>query len=951
MLKGYLFVIVILSTIVRINLYATENTFGKTIGGIKYGMSISPTSDSGMIISGTSVNSDSIVIVKTDKEGNIQWRKYFKGFEFSILSNFDNYHSDIEQTKNGNYIFINTIEGVGAAVQVHKLTAQGVVEWSKVYDNEGDDLSREVLSTKDNGFLFLYHNSSVAYMIKSDSLGNEQWAQTEVLSGFSNYDFQIRQTKDLGYIFGRKTSLIKYNTLGKEVWRIGYNNVLRDKVEELYSGGFIIMDHKGNLERTDALGDILWQKKKLSRLGDFTIDVNDNIIIVGEQLVKLDINAKILWEKSLPFGDIRDIYTEQDGSIILVGLLQNREGFAARYSADGEAEYIILRKPEGGEALQIDSKYNIEWVSSGFGEMKIEWTNENQDDWIILEQIQDSLAQYEWNTPGYPSISNTIRVSSLSNPAISDENKTDFRVGAKHYDYIAINEIFMYFATDGSGSHDEQNSSSGFFWPGGINATQTAVFQDGPLWGGLVNGDTLVHGSTHRQGLQPGNIMSNGAAADPNSAEVGVYKARPDWQILSDSPLKQRFEYDWNNWPVHLGAPWIDVDGDGSYNPQVDHPDISGDEMNWMVMNDLDSVKTKRLYGAYPIGIEVQLAIYGYNTTNDLKDVIFKRYKHFNKSSYRVDSLYFSYWADVDLGDASDDYVGTDTLLNMVYSYNGDDNDAVYSGVPPAIGYVLLQGPVVVGEPEDSAFAFNKWHLGNRNLKMSSSNIYINGAPPPYDDPQRGSIQGSRQYWNNMRGRAGGGEHYFDPTTGKPTAYMFTGDPVSKTGWYESEHWGSYPDDRRQLMSSGPVKFAPGDSQEVVYAIVIARGDNRLDSITKLKEKAVAVKEFYYTGKLPTAIKDDEPVLSPNKFSLSQNYPNPFNPETIINYELPRTGKVKLIIYDVLGRKVKTLVNKTQPAGKYKVVFNAANLASGVYYYKLKAGKDFETTRKMLLLR
>jgi Secretion system C-terminal sorting domain len=186
---------------------------------------------------------------------------------------------------------------------------------------------------------------------------------------------------------------------------------------------------------------------------------------------------------------------------------------------------------------------------------------------------------------------------------------------------------------------------------------------------------------------------------------------------------------------------------------------------------------------------------------------------------------------------------------------------------------------------------------------------------------------------------------------------MFTGDPVSKTGWYESEQWGSYPDDRRQLMSSGPVTFAPGDSQEVVYAIVIARGDNRLDSITKLKEKAVAVREFYYTGKLPTAIKDDKPVLSPNKFSLSQNYPNPFNPQTIINYEVPvRANRysplpVKLTVYDVLGREVKTLVNKTQPAGKYKVTFNASGFASGVYYYKLMAGDKFEKTRKMLLLR
>jgi Secretion system C-terminal sorting domain len=96
---------------------------------------------------------------------------------------------------------------------------------------------------------------------------------------------------------------------------------------------------------------------------------------------------------------------------------------------------------------------------------------------------------------------------------------------------------------------------------------------------------------------------------------------------------------------------------------------------------------------------------------------------------------------------------------------------------------------------------------------------------------------------------------------------------------------------------------------------------------------------------------ENDNILRPNQFNLSQNYPNPFNPSTIINYELRIMNEVKLVVYDVLGREVKTLVDKTQQAGKYKVTFNATGFASGVYYYKLKAGKSFEKTRKMLLLR
>ncbi len=936
-----------------------EPTFGKKINGIEYCLSVSPTSDGGMIISGTGINSDSIMVVKTDQDGDAQWQKLFDGYEISISTNFDNYHSDIEQTADGGYIFINTIKLTDAAVQVHKLNAVGDIEWSKVYDNDGDDFSREVLYTKDKGFLFAYNNIKTTYLVKTDSVGSEQWTVTDEISGFPNFDFQVRQTNDLGFILGRKRNLVKYQALGTEQWRKDYNNVLRDKVAELNTGGYTIMDHRGGLEKTDALGEVLWQLTDFSRLDDFTIDNNDNIIVAGEKLIKIDIDANIIWEKPLPFENIKDIYTESDGSIILVGRLNNSGGFLARYNSDGESEYIILSRPEGGESLAADTKFNIEWISSGFGEIKIEWINENQNDWAVIAQLQDTLLTYEWNTPGNRSISNKIRISSLANPAVYDENKIGFSVGAKHYDYIAINDIFMYFATDGGGSYNRQTGGNGFYWPGGISATQGAVFEDGPLWGGLVNGDTLVHGSTYRQGLQPGNIISTGIAADPNSPDLGVYKVRPDWMLMSDSPFKQRLEYDWNHWPVHLGAPWIDEDGDGTYNPQIDRPDIAGDEMNWMVMNDLDSTRTKFLYGAYPIGIEVQLAIYGYNTENDLKDVVFKRYKHINKSENTVDSMYFTYWADVDLGDAGDDYVGTDTLLNMVYTFNGDDNDAVYSGAPPAIGYLLLQGPVIPAEASDSAFTFDQWQFGYKNKALTASFLYI-GGDALYPDPYLGRIEGSQQMWNNMRGRLWDGNIIFDPVTGKQANFVVPGDPVNKTGWYEGEEagsWGIRPGDRRQVLSSGPVTFAPGDSQEVVYAIVIARGDNRLDSVTKLKEKAAAVREFYYTGKLPTAISDDEPVLSPNRFSLSQNYPNPFNPQTIINYEVPVGANsyspphVKLVVYDVLGREVKTLVNKTQLAGKYKVTFDATGFASGVYYYKLKAGKDFEKSRKMLLLR
>ncbi|MBK7631711.1 MAG: T9SS type A sorting domain-containing protein [Ignavibacteriales bacterium] len=87
-----------------------------------------------------------------------------------------------------------------------------------------------------------------------------------------------------------------------------------------------------------------------------------------------------------------------------------------------------------------------------------------------------------------------------------------------------------------------------------------------------------------------------------------------------------------------------------------------------------------------------------------------------------------------------------------------------------------------------------------------------------------------------------------------------------------------------------------------------------------------------------------------DNYSLSQNYPNPFNPTTKISYSIATAGIVSLKIYDILGREVSTLVNEEKSAGRYEVNFNASQLASGVYFYQIKAG-SFTQTKKLMLLK
>ena len=102
-------------------------------------------------------------------------------------------------------------------------------------------------------------------------------------------------------------------------------------------------------------------------------------------------------------------------------------------------------------------------------------------------------------------------------------------------------------------------------------------------------------------------------------------------------------------------------------------------------------------------------------------------------------------------------------------------------------------------------------------------------------------------------------------------------------------------------------------------------------------------------GSAVTDVEQDEEG-TPVAYDLFQNYPNPFNPATTLQYQLAAPGQVRLIVYDMLGREVSTLVNEKKGAGSHTVRFDAGRLASGVYFYRMEAN-GFVQTKKMTLLR
>ncbi|MGD1007418.1 MAG: S8 family serine peptidase [Ignavibacteriaceae bacterium] len=144
--------------------------------------------------------------------------------------------------------------------------------------------------------------------------------------------------------------------------------------------------------------------------------------------------------------------------------------------------------------------------------------------------------------------------------------------------------------------------------------------------------------------------------------------------------------------------------------------------------------------------------------------------------------------------------------------------------------------------------------------------------------------------------------------------------------------------------------FDKGDKQNA--AAVLSKLDNMfLLSSEDIEVHIINGDTAYYKIDLAKKPALQEAVSQiPTVYALFNNYPNPFNPSTIIQYQLPTNGMVTIKVYDILGREVKTLVNDYKTAGNYSVSFDASKLASGIYFYQIRAG-NFITTKKMMLVK
>ncbi len=260
-----------------------------------------------------------------------------------------------------------------------------------------------------------------------------------------------------------------------------------------------------------------------------------------------------------------------------------------------------------------------------------------------------------------------------------------------------------------------------------------ALFAAGIWIGGNVNGQPrLVASGKTAMEFYPGPLRASGDADDPTCSDERYDRiylvSRADIiRALQGGPTAAT--PDLREWPTGLGAPTltpaasdgVDNDGDGTTDEagemaRVDvmslpldqrkdriidlrageRPDLIGDQMAWWIMNDVAGPHTST--GSKPIGMEVHATAYAYYAAGALNNTTFYRYRMFKRGPSNLTDAYLTFYSDPDLGNASDDYVGTDTTLQMIYVYNGDNEDEGsdgYGANPPALGISFLQGPLV----------------------------------------------------------------------------------------------------------------------------------------------------------------------------------------------------------------------------------------------------------------
>ncbi len=422
-------------------------------------------------------------------------------------------------------------------------------------------------------------------------------------------------------------------------------------------------------------------------------------------------------------------------------------------------------------------------------------------------------------------------------------------------------------------------------------------------------------------------IVSSVGTSNPTALEAALTGSSFDdlkaWPAKGSATIKGN-----NNVALSLAmtptrdyAPFVDVDGDGAYNYLAgDYPKIKGEQMLWMVFNDMAYTKTQS--SSIGMGLEIHLSAYAYNRGTIADNIQFYEYKIHNYGFDDIDSTRVSIWADMDLGFANDDYIGFDSSRRLGYTYNAtliDGNGAPghYGANPPISGIALLRA---IGDN------------GASRVPIGGFTYFNNGSANPL--PCNQDPGNAPEFYNMMSGTDRCGQPFINPLTGQATTTLFPGNPSNNSQWSECSQ-SNAQGDRRFILSSAPFQMQAGTTKEVAFALVISPdgGGCPNTDISGIQQTTDTAYAYYDNPPAPAGVKNTSPFSG---ISLS---PNPA--QTELNVQNLPSANTTIQVLDVTG---KTISLPIQQRGT-EVIVQTTTLAPGMYLLQIANSEATETRR------
>jgi hypothetical protein len=484
------------------------------------------------------------------------------------------------------------------------------------------------------------------------------------------------------------------------------------------------------------------------------------------------------------------------------------------------------------------------------------------------------------------------------------------------FSFLELNNVNATVSSGGTFFQNQGAATPGYEYPKGSG--NHLIYANSFWFGGRdINDNVKLSGQQYEFGkdLFPGPLTIDGGA-DVTSSTALIYdqvytvtKAEVDYHAQNFYIAGYVAPTSITDWPAHgdVGldqdfylAPFVDVNQDQVYTPEFgDYPLIRGGIASYVIMNDKLDLHTQS--GGEPIGIECHFMFYQYASSDDLNNTTFVNIKLINRGTQTIYDFSVGGLLDADLGDYTDDYMGSDSALNLIYSYNSLNTDGSYGVNPPAVGLVSLNHDLAVA----GTYVGN---TGPTSLPVIANDYFMNMSG----------------YYKDGTAMTEGGTGYGGTT---PSTFQFHGDPNVAGEWSEYGEANVFSD-RRLFYATETSTLVPLAEVCYDFAIVVGDGGDHLENVTNLKTATSFVQDFY----------DNQNFICENYegvMSLNSNETFDF-----VVYPQPVTSGFKINAPAAFDYEITTLEGKFISKAQNIQPNTMINpfLSSGVYLIKVSIG-------------